>query len=93
MAGNILLPELPFISDQFLVVMRNYSLTATQVANLIEMDPSSIPNNIKIIEENSVKGDKKFTHKLLNPGNSGTDYSDDLSYEYVKGQKNDPGRI
>ena len=104
MAGNILLPELPFIvisaaaqskdaSDQFLVVIRSYSLTATQVANLIEMDPSSNPNNGKVIEENSEKGDKIFTHKLLNPGDTGTDDSDDLSYEYVKGQKNDPGRI
>lgn len=42
------------------------------------MDPFSIPNDGKIIEENNEKGDKKFMHKLLNPGNSGIDDSDDI---------------
>ena len=52
------------------------------------MNPSSIPNNGNIVEENNEKGNKKFTHKLLNPGNSGIDDSNDLSYEYVQGQMN-----
>lgn len=52
------------------------------------MDPSSIPSNGKIIEENNPKRNNKLTHKLLTPGNSGTDDSDDLSCEYVQGQKN-----